>query len=404
MKNISKYKVPLAAGGLLILAGTAALNKSSETSPLDSTESRKHLSDFELADAQSGAAHRLTENEFADRKAQEAFSGSEAPAPKPRAEEAPLKQEEQGVSPSEASARTRAAELLGPPAKEAAPAKPTPDGNAILTLSKVIESSSPPNEKPTRPSREPSRSERPEGVSLASAPRAEPSSARPLPMPMHASSGVYAKNPPSVMARLDDEEVTETMGSRSTYVRGDLLKMGSVYLAKIPDAIDVRGNRKQKLNIPVIGKMTEHTVNQPFVLVGEASLAEDGRSIFIEIKDCTAPNANARSIPCSGDVKSLDGTDGLRNEIYSPSIWPSILSILGTAGEVYSLGRMTQSVTSLGVLMDQSQSNALWGAAGAAWKKSFDLSAERLERERDGGRASGGAIVKVMITKDTPLW
>ena len=72
--------------------------------------------------------------------------------------------------------------------------------------------------------------------------------------------------------------------------------------------------------------------------------------------------------------------------------------------EAFSSKSMTQSITSLGVLMDQSQSNALWGAAGAAWKKSFDLSAERLERDRDGGRASGGAIVKVMITKDTPLW
>lgn len=206
------------------------------------------------------------------------------------------------------------------------------------------------------------------------------------------------------MAYLDDAEVTETLGSRSTYVRGDLLKMGSVYLAKIPDAIDVRGSRKQTLNINVIGKMTQHTLSQPFVLVGEASLAEDGRSIFIEVKNCIAPEANARAIACSGDVKGLDGTDGLKNEIYSPQIWPSILSILGTAGEIYALGRMTQSVTEAGVLMDQTQSNALWSAAGAAWRKSFDLSAERLERDRIGGRASGGAIVKVHITKDTSLW
>jgi hypothetical protein len=206
------------------------------------------------------------------------------------------------------------------------------------------------------------------------------------------------------MMQLDNSEVTETLGARSTFVRGDLLKMGSVYLAEIPDAIDVRGSRKQTLNINVVGKMTQHTLNQPFVLVAEASLAEDGRSIFIEVKHCIAPEANARAIACSGDVKGLDGTDGLKNEIYAPQIWPSILSVIGAAGEVYALGRMTQSVTQAGVLMDQTQSNALWSAAGSAWKKSFDLTSERLEKDRQGGRASGKAIVKVLITKDVSLW
>lgn len=393
MSVLMKYRLPLAGAGLVVLGLVAVLRKESSQTDFDNTDGRKRLSDFEIAEAQSGKGNRLKEHGFADLKAQEAFSSKQtAPTATPPKEE---------ITPSDGSARDRAQALLG-----SAPTESPKTGAHEPKVSPPA--SEPPSEAP-RPQKQNQASSRPtvrrpEGVSLAAAPApAREVESRPASHP-GTGGGVYAKNPPTVMMQLDNSEVTETLGARSTFVRGDLLKMGSVYLAEIPDAIDVRGSRKQTLNINVVGKMTQHTLNQPFVLVAEASLAEDGRSIFIEVKHCIAPEANARAIACSGDVKGLDGTDGLKNEIYAPQIWPSILSVIGAAGEVYALGRMTQSVTQAGVLMDQTQSNALWSAAGSAWKKSFDLTSERLEKDRQGGRASGKAIVKVLITKDVSLW
>ncbi len=399
-----KYWKPLAVSSLFACVGLAAVYKKSEVDSFDNTEGRKRLSDFQLAEAQSGRAHTLKENEFADRKAQEAFSSPDLSKPKADAPE----EEKTAQTPptaSEASSRVRAAELLGSTPPETPAVKLAPEPEKAAPESQIEKSRQPTREKSSRPARTPARSQTVEGVSLASD-RSESRVATP-PSPSYSVSigtGVYAKNPPSVMAKLDDSEVTETLGSRSTFVRGDLLKMGSEYLAKISDTIDVRGSRKQILNINVIGKMTAHTINQPFVLVGEASLTEDGQKICIEIKHCIAPQSHSKAIACEGDVKGIDGSPCLKNEIYSPSIWPSVLRILGEAGSVYSLNRMSESVTNLGVLTDQTQSNALWSAAGAAWQKSFEMSAERLEKEREGGRAAGGSIVKVMITKDTSLW
>ncbi len=406
--KVQKHWRLIVIGGFFVVVGVAAAHKKASIDSFDNTEGRKKLSDFQLAEAQSGKAHTLTENEFADRKAQEAFSSQENKEAKPTPPTEVKTPQIANTASELPSARARAAELLGAPVPEpvATPStRPLPTPETKSPEAEKVKATPQPKVRGSHPSPPSPRRVEEGEVSLAST-RPMPRDA--VPPPSHygsaMGSGVYAKNPPSVMAKLDDSEVTETLGSRSTFVRGDLLKMGSIYLAKIDDAIDVRGSRTQDLNITVFGKSSAHTVNQPFILGGVAKLSEDGKTIDIEIKDCIASAPNAKAIPCAGEVKSLDGTNGLRNEIYSPSIWPSILNILGEAGSVYSLGRMTQSATELGVLMDQSQSNALWGAAGSAWKKTFEQAAERLERERDGGKAAGGAIVKVRIAKDTALW
>lgn len=408
-----KYKGYLFAAGFALAVIFAFMRKSGPDDPLDNTAGRKNINEFQRAEALSGHRNDLTEHEFADSKAQAAFSGEAAKASessppsevKPGPVAAPvIPASAVAVEPS--STRDRAAALLGgaetKSSQQDAPKASHSDGQ---TPSQVAEA---PRHVAKTPKSISSHSAAPPGVTLTSA--EESSSNRPLKtMPVSVASisrtsDVYAKNPPSVMAKLDAGQVTETMGGRSTYARGNLLKSGSEYLAVIHDAMELTGSQTQDVNIAVYGRLTPFTVTQPFILTGEAKLSANGRKICVTIKSCIDPHANAKAISCSGAVKGLDGTDCLADEIYSPGIWPSLLRIAGTVASTFSLSKLTSSVTQSGVLVDQTESNAMWAALSSGYQATGEQLAQAIEQQGSGVKTYGESVVKVHITKDSVLW
>ncbi|RZA11728.1 MAG: hypothetical protein EOP10_32610, partial [Proteobacteria bacterium] len=115
-----KYKGYLFAAGFALAVIFAFMRKSGPDDPFDNTAGRKNINEFQRAEALSGRGNKLTEHEFADSKAQAAFSGeaakvSESSPPsevKPAPVAAPVIPAS-AVTAEPSSTRDRAAALLG---------------------------------------------------------------------------------------------------------------------------------------------------------------------------------------------------------------------------------------------------------------------------------------------------
>lgn len=340
------------------------------------------ISEFQLADAQNAKPNRLQEARLADRRAQEAFSSQEEKfedAPPPKKEpETKLSQ----ILASNDDSLDRAKSLLGSkPVKEEEP-KPS------TMLKKIVHEPTPPSAQAAAPRETP--------------PQATASTGRYSPTPE--AQSLYGFGDPDVQSSLSSATVSTVVGASSPYARGSLLKLGSEYLAVIKDSIQLSSGQTDQVVIDVVGKLSPHTINQPFKLFATASLSSDGRRVTLDITHCIDPRAQTTSMQCRAIVKGLDGINGLSGEVYDPSMWASLVRTLGTFMSQFSLSSMTSSVTEAGVIMNQTQSNKIYEALAAAWQTVANDAATQIAA---GGRTvtvTGGSVVKVLITEDSRLW
>ncbi|MFK7823868.1 MAG: hypothetical protein AB8G05_06920, partial [Oligoflexales bacterium] len=163
-----------------------------------------------------------------------------------------------------------------------------------------------------------------------------------------------------LLAMASEEVRSVTTKGSSNYASDKLLKLGSEYLGVINDAIEVYPSEKPHVVVTVFGKLSPHSVSQPFKLMGEATLSHNGQKVNVSITHCIDPNSNTKGIKCSGEIKGIDGRNGLHGKIYNPSIWASIVKTASTLLSQYSLSSMTSSVTTTGKVLDQSQSNRIY--------------------------------------------
>jgi hypothetical protein len=207
-----------------------------------------------------------------------------------------------------------------------------------------------------------------------------------------------------ILLAMADSQVNEVVGRTDSHGSENLLKMGSEYLGVIRDAIEISTGEKQNLVVDVVGRLSPHTVTQPFKMFVEARLSSNGSRIIGRVKQCIDPASNSRSLRCSGDIKGIDGRDGLRGEIYNPSVWASVVRTAGTLLSQYSLSSMTSSITQGGVILDQSQSNKILQSLSSGWQALGNELASQINSQGKSVSVAGGSIVRILVTEDSELW
>ena len=207
-----------------------------------------------------------------------------------------------------------------------------------------------------------------------------------------------------LLAMASEDVRAVTTEGESNYASDKLLKLGSEYLGVINDAIEVYPSEKPHVIVTVFGKLSPHSVSQPFKLMGEATLSRNGQKVNVSVTHCIDPNSNTKGIKCSGEIKGIDGRNGLHGKIYNPSIWASIIKTASTLLSQYSLSSMTSSVTSTGKVLDQSQSNRIYESLSAGWQSLGDEIAKNISSSGSSIYVPGGSVVKVLITQDSVLW
>ncbi len=220
----------------------------------------------------------------------------------------------------------------------------------------------------------------------------------------HAQPGVVRRR--SAMADLMamSAGTTTRVSGRDTMADGNLLQEGSSYLGVIEDPIRAVEGEPQPVTITTIGKLSSNTIAVPFKMTGIATLNKDRTRVRVEVKRCVDSRPSARSVDCSGVIGDIEGWDGIGGRINSPGIWGTLVRTASVLGSQMALSKMTSSVTQNGVLMDQTQSNAVLESLSEAVRVLGDDVAKKIEAGGTNIVVTGQSIVRVKITKDSPLW
>jgi hypothetical protein len=197
---------------------------------------------------------------------------------------------------------------------------------------------------------------------------------------------------------------TTKVSGRDTMAMGNLLQEGSSYLGILEDPIRVTEGEPQPCTILMLGKLSNNTVDVPFKMTGMANLNKDKTKVCIEVKRCVDSRPSSRAVDCYGNVGDIEGWNCISGVINSPGIWGTIIRTASIIGSQMSLSKMTSSVTQSGVLMDETQSNAILESLSVAYRALGNEIADKIESKGTSISISGQSIVRVRITKDTPLW
>lgn len=408
MKEIFlKYRLLLGFGAGLVLLLFAYQYKENRTKQsIWEHDPKEELSLMEQADSLKPASHDLKEARFADKLAQEAFTDGKA---KPKAEgdsKPDSKSKNKGGASSSSSSKeewdadAEAAKLLGSkPETNESDEESNPEegqgdeekplaGNSALTKTGMAAGNQQQQQGSSASSHRPPPKPRPRRYGTTPDPR----------MLVDARGDSAASGAMSSGA-------LETVGKGKTSLTGgNLLKKGAEYVAVINDTIELTPGMKQNVVVHVFGRLSKNTGPSPFQMFATAKMSKNGQSIVIDVNSCLDSAPNTKSIDCKGDVGGLDGKRGLSDDVYSPDMLSAIIKTAGLAASQWSLSNITQSVTDNGVLLDQTQSNALWQTLSGSWQTLANESAANVERQGNRVTLYGQKVVKVLITDDVELW
>lgn len=212
-----------------------------------------------------------------------------------------------------------------------------------------------------------------------------------------------AKSSMSDLMDMSSGSTTKVSG-RDTMSDGAILQEGSSYLGVIEDPIRAVEGEPQNVTITMIGKLSANTVAAPFKMTGIATLNKDKTRVRIEVKRCVDSRPSSRAVDCFGTIGDIEGWDGVGGKVNSPGVWGTLIRTAGIFGSQMALSKMTSSVTQSGVLLGETQSNRVLQSLSQAFEKLSEDLADKIESGGTNIVVTGQSIVRVRITKDSPLW